>query len=211
MKLKNVFSFRNKRFFLLIDELAAHLQNMSVLFDEAMTGDSKTLDAQVTRMEEKEHAVAILVGELRLELGQNLLSPFDREDILYLTADLKYVAGNMLHVVRQMRNYMIADIPTVTRAIAKHNITAVTQLAGILTQLKYTSKLVHLASVCVEIKQLQSTCDEQLEQANAQMVNAGTEGVALIKMMDHFTALDRMLDKMNDTVNICENIIIKYS
>lgn len=209
--IKSIFSFGNKRFFRLIDQLAENIQAMSHLFNETATSSGDMQDQQVRKLEEKEAAVSELLGELRVELGHNLTSPFDREDIHYLAADLKYMAGNMLHIVRQMRNYMIFETPEITKSIAAQNLLTVEKLCTILRSLSDTGKLTFLAGICMEIKQVLYRCDDQLDKATAEAVNMGRDGVALVKIMDHFTALDRLLERMGDTVNVCENIIVKYS
>ncbi|GAA4459651.1 DUF47 family protein [Nemorincola caseinilytica] len=209
--LRKIFSFRNKCFFRYIDELAIHLQAMGSMFRDAMAGGPHTLDAHIMKMEEKERAVSRLVSELRQEVGQDLMSPFDREDMHYLSSDLKHTAGDLLHITRQVRSYMLFDIPPVTHTITGQYITAIEKLCTILYGLRDTGGLLRMTGVCTEIKQLLYHCDEQLDKAIADMVNDGREGIALIKIMDHFTALDRLLERTHDTVNVCESIIVKYS
>ncbi len=208
MFLERIFFTGNQKFFNLFDELAVQITKMSSLFYTDIAKGGNQLRQHTNEMEELERTTAKVIHTLFVELGRNLITPFDREDIHFLATDLNGIARNLLHVSKQIRNYSIDD--AVTRTIAEQCDSAIRMLSRILNKLRDAKALASLAHNCADIRLIKYKCDDLLDDAVTTLLNEEMDEFQLIKMMDHYQALQKLLGKIDDVMNVCESIIIKY-
>jgi hypothetical protein len=206
-----LFSRRNKQFFSHFEDVATSLTEMSSLFAGALTGDRQLLTDNLAAMEQHERTVLSHVATLRSLSGNSLFIPLDREDIHFLTSDLKFFAGNMLHIVKQLKTIRPAVNPETTTVLAEKTATAFRLMCSIVSGLKDVSKLSALTTLCADVKNALYHCDALLDHATADILNTCKDPIELIKITDHFSAMQHLLEKAGDIINVCESVIVKYS
>jgi uncharacterized protein len=210
MSLKSIFFPENKKFFVLFDEVATHLKEMSKVLLSAVTDDKDKLTYYVREAEELGKQVEVLTHKLSVELNRNFITPFDREDIHFMAKGLNSIASHILSVTRQLKNYKIST-NGITRTIAGENYKVADMLAHVLNNLRNMKSLIVLSGTCADIKRTLYDCDNLLDRSIADLtINQELQAIEVIKKMDHFEALQRMLESTGDTINVIESVIIKY-
>ncbi len=210
MSLKSIFFPENKKFFVLFDELAASLVAMSKLFLSVSVAENDRLTLTVKEAEEAEQKNEVLTHKLFIELGRNFITPFDREDIHLLAKGLNSIASRHLALIRQLRAYKLTQSSGLTRTVAEESHRATEMLAQILHSLRNAKALIGLSGTCADIKRILYDCDNLTDRAVSALMEQQSNTVDVIKKMDHYEALQRLLETYGDTLNVIESIIIKY-
>ena len=210
MILERLFFTGNQKFFAAFDELAVQIRKMSQLLHTSVKDGQAHSGHHVQEMEQLEAVTAQQIRSLFQELGRNLITPFDREDIHFLATDLSNIGRSILYISRQIRNYAIDGSGSVTETVLQHTDEAIGLLAQILDKLKDAKALARLADICVEIRPILNLCDELVEREAAAMLHQEKDEFRMIKMMDHYEVLQKLLANVGNTVDVCESIIIKY-
>jgi uncharacterized protein len=211
MLLERLFFTGNQKFFVMFVDLAVQIRKMSSLLHTSIVDGDSHIWLHLKEMTELEQVTSKKVRLLYKELGRNLITPFDREDIHYLATDINNIARNVLHVTKQIRNYQIESSDGITEHIVKQYDLAIGMLAQILSKLNDVKGLVKLASICTSIRRILSECDVLLDKKIEILLKEEKNEIQLIKMMEHYESLHKLLEKIGDTTNVCDSIIIKYS
>ena len=90
------FQPKDKIFFVLFEQVAEKLIDMSKEFHEGITDFDINDDTLLKKMSDYEHQMDDLTHEIFVQLGENFITPFDREDINYLAAGLDDIADDVL-------------------------------------------------------------------------------------------------------------------
>lgn len=209
--LKGLVTTRGRRYNEHFDSLGEKLKDICILLRKSFNDDEAGLKQTLQLLSEENASMNTIITSLRNDIGNTLFSPLDREDIHFLTSDLRLVSGGALHIAGHKKNLGQARLPTSMPAIISLMTEAMTELSKIVSMIKHTSQLKNLAALCRSVKQVLYKCDVMLDDATAEVLHAGKDTYELIKMTDLFSAMQRLLEKMGDVVDNSEMIIIKYS
>ena len=84
-----IFLPKDKVFYSIFEQMGANLIEMGAAFRAAIEEENPTKRIQMLRaLEDLEHKNDELTHKIFVELGQNFITPFDREDIHYLATSL---------------------------------------------------------------------------------------------------------------------------
>lgn len=186
------------------------MQTMSALLHSSMSAGRADMASRVIDMEALEKNTAGQIRALFTELSRNLITPFDREDIHYLATDLSNIGRSILYIIRQVKSYDLDCAGSVTETVTKQVKEAIDLLAQVLQKLKDAKALGKLGGACNDIHRILHTCDDMLDARIVAVLREEKDQFALIKMMDHYEVLQKLLANIGNTVNVCESIVIKY-
>ena len=96
------FQPKDKVFFVLFEEVASNLVKMSKEFHEGLLDFDLNDDTLLKKMSDYEHKMDDLTHEIFVQLGENFITPFDREDINYLASGLDL---SLIHISEPTRPY----------------------------------------------------------------------------------------------------------
>ena len=106
-----IFLPKDRVFFGLFEQVSATLVQMSAQFTAALKEtDLVKRDAMLRKLEEWEHKNDEITHEIFIQLGQNFITPLDREDIHYLATSLDDIADYMWGAAKRVVNYQIRPI-----------------------------------------------------------------------------------------------------
>lgn len=210
MILERLFFTGNQKFFAAFDELALQMRKMSKLLYASVKDGHAHLGTHVSEMEQLEVLTAQQIRALFKELGGTLITPFDREDIHFLATDLSNIGRSFLYITKQIRNYNINGRSEITEIVTQQTDEAIARLGMILNGLKNAKTIARLSDHCLEVRRIASVCDELVEREAAKLLAADEDEFRVIKMMDHYEVLQKLLTNIGNTVDVCESIIIKY-
>ncbi|NDC40292.1 MAG: DUF47 family protein, partial [Chitinophagia bacterium] len=119
-----IFLPKDKIFFNLFEKVATLLVQMSDIFTAAINEpDLAKRDAMLRKLEDFEHRNDENTHEVFVQLGQNFITPLDREDIHYLATALDDIADYMWGAAKRIVNYQINDqfqaLPAYAEIISK--------------------------------------------------------------------------------------------
>ena len=207
-----IFLPKDKVFYSLFEEVVNNLKNMSGSFIKAMDEQDANKRIEILKsLEEWEQKNDIVTHKIFVELGSNFITPFDREDIHYLTTALDDIADYIWGSAKRMINYNIDEIDDVTKEFASIIDKAVNSLHTGIYELRNMKNLRAVTEVCVNVNSLENEGDDLLDKGMVALFSSNVEPVELIKKKDLYQMLELVTDKCEDAANVIESIIIKYA
>jgi predicted phosphate transport protein (TIGR00153 family) len=208
-----VFMPKDRVFYSLFEEVTGNLKAMSISFNEAMNETDRTKrDSLLLKLEDLEHKNDEATHRIFIELGQNFITPFDREDIHTLATSLDDVADYMWGSAKRIRNYQLAEIDETMKDLAKVIDQCVIGLHSAIHQLRDMKQIQVITDVCVNINRLENEADEIFDKATVMLFTSpNLSAIELIKRKDLYQEMEIVTDKCEDAANVIESIIIKYA
>lgn len=207
-----IFMPKDRVFYALFEQVANNLKDMSDLFSKALSEKDMTKRMELLKgLEEWEHKNDEVTHKIFIELGRNFITPFDREDIHYLTTALDDIADYMWGSAKRMMNYNIDEVDEITSDFGKIIHKAVSSLYTGVYELRNMRDLRVVTEVCVHINSLENEGDDLLDKGMMQLFTSNIETIEVIKKKDLYQMLELVTDKCEDAANVIESIIIKYA
>ncbi|PSK94651.1 DUF47 domain-containing protein [Taibaiella chishuiensis] len=203
---------KDKVFYSIFEQVGANLQEMGNAFRAAIEETNETKRTQMLRaLEDGEHKNDDLTHKIFVELGQNFITPFDREDIHYLATSLDDVADFIYASSKKMVNYQVKNIDNYMRDMVIVIQSAIVALDKALHELRNMKNLRAITEACVLINSLENQADDLLDNAIINLFASSTDAIELVKLKDIYQDMEIITDKCEDAANVIESIIIKYA
>lgn len=203
---------KDKVFYSIFEQVGANLKEMGAAFRTAIEETDVTKRTQMLRaLEDAEHKNDELTHKIFVELGQNFITPFDREDIHYLATSLDDVADFIYASSKKMVNYKVKEIDTYMKEMVVVIQNAIVALDKALHELRNMKNLRAITEACVQINSLENQADDLLDDAIIKLFASNTDAIELVKLKDIYQDMEIITDKCEDAANVIESIIIKYA
>lgn len=203
---------KDKVFYSIFEQVGANLKEMGAAFRAAIEETDVTKRTQMLRaLEDGEHKNDELTHKIFVELGQNFITPFDREDIHYLATSLDDVADFIYASSKKMVNYQVREIDVFMKEMVIVIQNAIVALDRALHELRNMKNLRAITEACVMINSLENQADDLLDNAIIKLFASATDAIELVKLKDIYQDMEIITDKCEDAANVIESIIIKYA
>jgi len=207
-----LFTPKDRVFYGLFEEVSVNLVDMGRIFNEAMNEPDKGKRDQILKtLEDYEHKNDDATHRIFIELGQNFITPFDREDIHYLAAALDDVADFIWGSAKQIVNYNIENVTDTMKALGKVIANAIKALQIAIQELRNMKNLKAITEACVKVNSFENEADDILDAALSKLYTYETNAIELLKKKELYQHMEIVTDKCEDAANVIESIIIKYS
>lgn len=203
---------KDKIFFSLFEQIGVNLQGMSKAFVAALNDpnyDSRR--AALIKLEDWEHKNDNLSHKVFVELGQNFITPFDREDIHYLATALDDVADFMYAAGNKIVTYDVSEPNDYMKKMAEIVQLSVEQLAIAVDNLRDMKNIRAITECCVKVNSYENEADDVYTASITDLFSSNLPAVEIIKLKDVYQDLEFITDKCEDATNIIESIIVKYA
>jgi hypothetical protein len=185
---------------------------MSNQFVVAINEQDLTKRDQLLRnLSDMEHKNDEVTHEIFLQLGQNFITPMDREDIHYLATSLDDIADYIWGSAKLIVNYQIEDEHNILPSFAQIIVNAVAAVNKAIDALRDMKDLKTITDSCISINSYANEADKLLDEAMMTLFKNCANAVELIKRKDIYEMLEMVTSKCEDVANVIESIIIKYS
>lgn len=207
-----IFLPKDKVFYNLFEQVARNLVQMSDMFSSAIKEkDFDKRDVILRKLEEMEHKNDEVTHEIFIQLGQNFITPLDREDIHYLATSLDDIADYMWGASKRIVNYQVEDTYGALVSFAEIIAKSIKAIDVAVHALRDMKNLEDITKACVLINSLENDGDDLLDATMLKLFSSQTPAVEIIKHKDIVQMLETVTDKCEDVANVIESIIIKYS
>jgi predicted phosphate transport protein (TIGR00153 family) len=208
-----IFMPKDRVFYSLFEEVTGNLKLMSEVFIKALNEDNRSeRDRLLRSLEDLEHKNDEVTHRIFIQLGQNFITPFDREDIHTLTTSLDDVADYMWGSAKRILNYQIEEIDETMREFAAVIDQCIDGLHRAVHELRNMRDIRVITQVCVAINKLENDADDIFDKATVVLFTSpDLSPVELIKRKDLYQEMELVTDKCEDAANVIESIIIKYA
>lgn len=202
---------KDKVFYTLFEQVSANLKQMGNTFREAIEEESPQKRLQLLRnLEDGEHKNDDLTHQVFVELGQNFITPFDREDIHALAIVLDDVADFIYASSKKIINYK-AEVDDFMKKMVVIIQSSINALSKAVHELRNMKKLREITEACVAINSFENQADDLLDKGMIRLFSETMDAVELVKLKDIYQDMEIITDKCEDASNVIESIIIKYA
>jgi uncharacterized protein len=203
---------KDKVFYSIFEQIGTNLKEMGAAFRAAIEETDVTKRTQMLRaLEDGEHKNDEFTHKIFVELGQNFITPFDREDIHYLATSLDDVADFIYASSKKMVNYQVREIDIFMKDMVIVIQNSIGALDRALHELRNMKNLRAITEACVLINSLENQADDLLDNAIIKLFASNIDAVELVKLKDIYQDMEIITDKCEDAANVIESIIIKYA
>lgn len=207
-----IFLPKDKVFYSIFETMGANLIEMGAAFRAAIEEENPTKRIQMLRaLEDMEHKNDELTHKVFVELGQNFITPFDREDIHYLATSLDDVADFIYASSKKILLYQVKEVDQFMKDMVIVIQNAIKSLAKALHELRNMKNLHAITEACVQINSLENQADDLLDDAITRLFASNIDAIELVKLKDIYQDMEVITDKCEDAANVIESIIIKYA
>ncbi len=173
--------------------------------------DDTTKDKMLITLEALENKNDEATHRLFVELGQNFITPFDREDIHYLATSLDDVADYIWASAKSIVNYDINEVNDTMRAFSNVIEDSTGSLRVAIKGLRNMKDLKSITDACAKVNIFEHEAELILDNALKDLFLNETNAIELIKRKDLYQDMKLVTDKCEDAAAVIESIIIKYS
>lgn len=203
------FQPKDKVFFVLFEQVAENLVAMSKDFHEGLLDFDMNDETLLNKMSDYEHKNDDLTHEIFVQLGENFITPFDREDINHLASGLDDIADYIYASAKYIYLYKSPETKAYTEfSLLIHK--ACVEIQSAVKNLKGFKNPAEVKESCIKINSYENIADDVLSQALVQLFESD-DAITIIKVQSVLGYLEEVTDKAEDVANTIESIIIKYS
>lgn len=207
-----IFLPQDKVFYLLFEQVSTTLEKMAELLKEGVNQSAPEKRMEIfKRIEDLEHTNDDTTHKIYVELGQNFITPFDREDIHLMASTLDDIADYIHGASKRMLLYKIYQVDDGISRLCEVIYKAVVELKKAVHELRSLRNLRNITEACVRINSLENHADDIYDTMVAALFENEKDAVKVIKMKETLQSLETATDKCEDAANVLESIIIKYA
>ena len=203
------FQPKDKVFFVLFEKVAATLTEMSKEFHEGLIDFDINDDTMLKNMSDYEHKLDDLTHEIFVQLGENFITPFDREDINHLASGLDDIADYMYASAKYIYLYKTPLDPAYTEFSLLIYKSCV-EIQSAMSDLKDFRNPQGVKESCIKINSYENIADDVLSQATVKLFET-QDAINIIKIKSVLEYLETVTDKAEDVANTMDSIVIKYA
>ncbi|MGX9984828.1 DUF47 domain-containing protein [Chryseobacterium sp. POL2] len=203
------FQPKDKIFFDLFEKVADTLVEMSKTFHDGLLEFDVNDESMLNQMSDYEHKMDDLTHEIFVQLGENFITPFDREDISLLAAGLDdiadyiYASAKYIYLYKTPENKVYSEFSLL---IYKSCV----EIKHALANLKDFKNPNEVKESCIKINSYENIADDVLSQATVKLFETN-DAILIIKQKSILDYLEVVTDKAEDVANTMESIVIKYA
>ena len=203
------FQPKDKIFFVLFEKVAQKLVEMSKEFHEGLKDFDLNDETLLNKMSDYEHEMDDLTHEIFVQLGENFITPFDREDINLLTSGLDDIADYIYASSKYIYLYKSPEVKEYSEfslLIYKSCL----EIQNAIKNLKEFKNPAEVKEACIKINSFENIADDVLSQGIVSVFESN-DPIKIIKVKSVLEYLETVTDKAEDVANTIENIVSKYA
>jgi predicted phosphate transport protein (TIGR00153 family) len=215
MKLSSLFSFmvsKNALFFDLFARDTANLVEQSKRFNQLfLTSDKSELSNIIRDIREFEHKGDEITHQIFLELADNFITPFDREDIHALATSIDDIADYINGCASRIQLYGVSEFSKSMGLMSEVLLKQVMEIDTAIGDMRNMRNAQRVRDAIVRINSLENHADDIFDEAIARLFAEQDSAMELIKQKEVLSSLESATDKCEDVANVLESILVKNS
>ena len=202
----------NKIFYELFEQVADTVVEMGTQLKKVVAEPDRDKRVPlIKQVEDLEHKNDDHTHKIFTELGRNFITPFDREDIHYLTTSLDDICDFIYSTAKKINFYNINPNDTGIQKMADLILQGCTEIKVAVYGLRDMNNLRRMTEALVKVNSLENQADDIYDMSIERLFESESDIKELIKKREIYQAMETATDKCEDAANAIESIIIKYS
>ena len=211
MNLFKMFAPKSGNFFESFAQSTRNLVAMAQKFKDLLDANEHDREAIVREIHDLEHIGDQITHNLFVELSENFITPFDREDIHYLATSLDDVADFINGTASRISLYQLKEIDQVMHGLASVLSRQIMEIDSAIQSLQNMKNAQRVREAIIRINDLENEADSIFDLAIARLFSEETNAIEMIKKKEILQVLETATDKCEDVANAIESILVKNS
>ncbi len=207
-----IFLPKDKIFFNLFEGVAETVLKMAAKLKEVVyEKDFEKRSILIKDIEDLEHKNDDATHKIFTELGRNFITPFDREDIHYLTTALDDICDYIYASAKKINFYKVNPADVGFQKMAELIYNSCTEVQKAVNELRDMKNLRKITDAMVTINSIENQADDVFDMSIENLFETEPDAKEVIKKREIFQVMEIVTDKCEDAANVVESIIIKYA
>jgi predicted phosphate transport protein (TIGR00153 family) len=214
MALGGIFSFlvpKDKNFFKLFSQASNNLVEISSVFSELVNAPVEKRPELVKKIADLEHVGDEITHQIFTELSTNFITPFDREDISYLSSSLDDIVDYIHGSAKRFDMYKVYETSTAMKKLAEIIEHSAKEIHVAVSNMQNMKNIVRIREAIVRINSLENHADDIFDGAIADLFDNEKDAIQILKLKEILSNMETATDKCEDVANVIETIIVKNS
>ena len=211
MNIMRFFAPKSDKFFDSFSQSTGNLVTMAKVFQELLECDHQNRESYVRQIHDLEHIGDQITHKLFIQLSENFITPFDREDIHYLATSLDDVADFINGTASRISLYQLKECDQVMHGLSSVLLRQVIEIDSAVQNLKNMKNAQRVREAIIRINDLENEADSIFDLAIARLFSEETNAIEMIKKKEILSVLETATDKCEDVANAIESILVKNS
>ena len=197
---------RDDQFFLLFDQLAAHLATTAKMLDTMFGDDVRNAHEHVKRIKDVEHKADLLTATITQRIDKSFITPIDREDIHLLASRLDDVIDRLDGTARRVVMLHINEVREPAKRMAHVICEAADHIA---TAVRAVKKPALVSAQATQIKRLEEEGDAIYHEAVGALFAGSPDPLEVIRWKEVYETLEIAIDQCMGVATALQSISIK--
>ncbi len=200
----------DEKFYTFFEESAQNIVNAVELLRNLASAPPEARESIVDKIHEAEHAGDMITHKIFGELNATFVTPFDREDIQHLTAELDdildYIDGTASRLFLYKIPECTADMITLV-GILQASVQKIRRGVSLLRDFRHSEELLEILR---SVNDDENKADAVFEHAVANLFEFEKDPIRVIKLKEIYVVLETATDACEDAANVMETLLIKH-
>jgi len=215
MNLKSLFSFmmpKNALFFDLFSEDTSNLVDQAKVFNQMFQlTDPEEIAKSIRQIRDFEQKGDDITHKIFMELSDNFITPFDREDIHALATSIDDIADFINGCATRIQLYNVQQFSKTMELMSEVLLKQVIEIDAAIYDLRSMKNVQRVREAIVRINSLENHADDLFDESIARLFAEASDPLELIKTKEVLSSLETATDKCEDVANVLESILVKNS
>lgn len=215
MRISSLFSFmvpKNAMFFDLFAEDTNNLVEQAKVFhDMFLQTDPEQIAASIRKVRDFEHKGDEITHKIFMELSENFITPFDREDIHALAASIDDIADFINGCASRIQLYNVKQFTKSMELMSEVLLKQCIEVDIAVRDMRQMKNAQRVREAIVRINSLENHADDLFDDSIARLFSEQVDPLELIKTKEVLSSLETATDKCEDVANVLETILVKNS
>ncbi|MFC3882931.1 DUF47 domain-containing protein [Bacillus songklensis] len=203
-----IFSPKKDVFFEMLSRISSNVKESTQYFVDYQIKNTSDLKEFSGVMKEYEHKGDTYIHELIVALNKTFITPIEREDILQLAMKMDDVLDGLEQWVARLEMYSITNIDEYMSKFFSNIHQSSIEIAKAI-ELLTSKKLLDIRTHAIQIKDLESRCDELLRASIKNLFVVEKDPIRIIQVKELYEMLEGIADSCEDVANTLETIIMR--
>ena len=207
-----IFLPKDRIFFQLFESVSSELVKIGNKLKEVVYEPDFDKRAKlIQEVEDMEHVNDDYTHKIYTALGENFITPFDREDIYQLASSLDDIADFICSAAKKINFYRVNPNETGIKKMSEIICLGCAAIQKAVSELRNMRNMRQITDALVSINSLENQGDNVFEMSIEKLFAEENDIKELIKKKEIYQVLEIVTDKCEDAANVIESIIIKYA
>jgi hypothetical protein len=152
-----------------------------------------------------------ITHQIFMELSDNFITPFDREDIHALTTSIDDIADYINGCATRIQLYNVKQFSKTMELMSEVLLKQVIEIDAAIRDMRSMKNVQRVREAIIRINSLENHADDLFDEAIARLFAEASDPLELIKTKEVLSSLEIATDKCEDVANVLESILVKNS